>query len=229
MRGWHLPTWYPGRMLAGSPYFPLQLLLALFLGWFFSRLLRHRSMVWIWVLPLLLLCYALIAIPTLVPNRRSSDAQDIQNRWLHYFGPRCQPASSCSDQVLDQMMITFPFYLAVVYSLGALLGRKLPGVSRPATKRRFWSVLAVGSVFFLPIFGLALFDLSVAFGKSSYAKTTWEMVKRYPLDFVGMPVALYAPLVAMGGYLIRLAFRMRQEPLSAGSTGESGPQLNAAP
>jgi hypothetical protein len=37
--------------LISPPYFPLQIIWALFLGWSLSGYLRYRSMLWVWVVP----------------------------------------------------------------------------------------------------------------------------------------------------------------------------------
>src|SRR3954454_23894141 len=75
-------------------------------------------MLWVWVLPLAVLCFALIAFNpewTSVLARPST----VGSRLSHYFGWGCQPRAHC----LDQLVITMPFYSSVAYSLGALLAR----------------------------------------------------------------------------------------------------------
>jgi hypothetical protein len=47
------------------PYFPVQILEGLWCGWALSRRLRQREMLWVWVLPALILCYAMIAEPNI--------------------------------------------------------------------------------------------------------------------------------------------------------------------
>lgn len=36
-------------IVSESPYFPIQIIFAMILGWLLGRVLRHRSMVWVWV------------------------------------------------------------------------------------------------------------------------------------------------------------------------------------
>lgn len=51
-------------IVSESPYFPIQIIFAVILGWLLGRVLRHRSMVWVWVcspwqyfvIPLLQMC-----------------------------------------------------------------------------------------------------------------------------------------------------------------------------
>ena len=55
-------------LVSESPYFPVQIIFALTLGWLLGRVLRHRSMVWVWVLPLAILCYSVATSRVLVPT-----------------------------------------------------------------------------------------------------------------------------------------------------------------
>jgi len=121
--GKEYPRPYFYWILSGRPYFPVQIGLAVFLGWVFSRHLWHRSMVWVWILPLVHLCYAFVAIPTLTPNLPPKFQAGIgESRLSHYFGWGCGPWNHC----LDQTAVTLPFYVAAAYSIGALLAHKSP-------------------------------------------------------------------------------------------------------
>src|SRR5208283_1960108 len=84
-----------------------------------TRRVRHRAMIWVWILPALLLCYAVVAIPTLTPHITSSLLwSGTSQSWLtHYFGWGCRMTDRCFDQVL----ITQPFYTATAYAIGARL------------------------------------------------------------------------------------------------------------
>jgi hypothetical protein len=119
-------------LLTELPYFPMQVVLALWSGWTFSRRFHHRSMFWIWVLPFLVLCYAVVAVPTLTPDLtiKSVVAQTVgsQSPLSHYFGSGCTVENRC----IDQLLITMPFYASVSYSLGALLARRLSWNTYPA-------------------------------------------------------------------------------------------------
>jgi|HubBroStandDraft_4_1064222.scaffolds.fasta_scaffold04803_6 hypothetical protein len=116
-------------LLTELHYFPMQIILALWTGWSFGRRFQHRAMLWVWVLPLLLLCYAVAAIPTLTPNMAFTSvimqATGNHSSLSHYFGSGCRVENLC----LDQLIITMPFYVSVSYSLGALFGRIYPGTS----------------------------------------------------------------------------------------------------
>lgn len=126
-----IPSRYPAgvwyRVFEYRPYFPVQILAAIYLGWFLGRRLGDRVMTWVWVLPALFLFYAVIAIPTLAPGITSSLLWSGTNQtWLtHYFGRGCQVKNSCFDQVL----ITLPFYTSAAYAVGARLAF-VPGTAR---------------------------------------------------------------------------------------------------
>ena len=109
-------------VLTENPFYPFQIAVGLYLyfGWLLSRRFHHRSMLWIWVLPLALLSYAFIATPVLSPWASMLIRPDkFQSRLSFYFGWGCQPRARC----IDQLLITMPFYASVAYSLGALLAR----------------------------------------------------------------------------------------------------------
>jgi hypothetical protein len=115
MRGVH-------RILTETPYFPVQVLFGLFLGWLLARFLPHRSMLWVWIVPLGVLCCAVIAFPwtgqLTIPQYAGLSSS---SRFAHFFGWGCSPRNRC----LDQLMITMPLYSASAYSLGAWLARKM--------------------------------------------------------------------------------------------------------
>jgi hypothetical protein len=103
-------------ILTENPFFPVQIALGLYFGWLLGRRYKHRSMLWIWIVPALILSYAVVAVPTLTPRPRSVLAQT-GTPLSHYFGWGCQPKDRC----LDQLLITMPFYVAAAYSIGAWL------------------------------------------------------------------------------------------------------------
>ncbi len=126
----------PSRLhwvLTGTPYFPVQVVTATLLGWLVSRQLRHRSMLWVWVLPFGILCWAFVALPTIT-------ALSFQARLSHFFGWGCLPENHCADQA----SVTAPFYTALAYSLGAWSGRKQQNDDRLANQRLFWVNLTIG-------------------------------------------------------------------------------------
>jgi hypothetical protein len=118
-------------VLSGKPYFPLQTSLGLLLGWLVGRHFRHRTMIWTWVIPLLYLTYAMFS---------GSLSRSVVS---HYFGWGCRPVNGC----LDQITYTLPFYVAVSYSLGALMALNAPERFRRPNPRNFWVYLIIGLLF----------------------------------------------------------------------------------
>jgi hypothetical protein len=109
-------------ILTETPFFPLQIVFGFYLGWDISRRLKHRSMLWVWIIPGWFLLYCLLAVPGLhimaPPTLAAQIAQESQSPFSHYFGWGCRPKDRC----IDQLIVTMPFYAAVAYSLGAWLG-----------------------------------------------------------------------------------------------------------
>jgi hypothetical protein len=79
-------------ILSETPYFPVQIAFALVLGWLLGRSLRHRSMLWVWILPLAILCFAFVTTPM---EQTSVLAKQFlgQTRLSHFFGWGCRPAA----------------------------------------------------------------------------------------------------------------------------------------
>jgi hypothetical protein len=113
-------------ILTETPYFPSQIALGLWFGWLLGRRFRHHSMIYVWVLPLLVLCFAILSVPTLTPGYTSVLTRE-QSPFSHYFGWGCQPKDHC----IDQLVTTMPFYAAASYSLGALLAFKTKQIRAP--------------------------------------------------------------------------------------------------
>ena len=131
--GWHfgIRTYLPQAqwLLYGSPFFPTQIALALFVGWTLGGTLPHRAMLWVWVLPLVALCLAFIRIPLLpAPSPASivfppvNDLTVTQivslgfaSRLSHFLG------QGAGLQPYNQVVATLPLYSAAAYSLGAWL------------------------------------------------------------------------------------------------------------
>src|ERR1019366_772762 len=114
--GWKYFTLHRYLILSENPYFPVQITIGLILGWLTGSCLQRRSMLWVWVLPFLFLCYAIVNIPTISPLLPSVLLHSgvTQSRLSHYFGRGCQPKNRC----LDQLLITMPFYASSAYSIG---------------------------------------------------------------------------------------------------------------
>jgi hypothetical protein len=107
-------------VLTENPFYPVQIVVGLCFGWMLGRQFNHKSMLWIWILPLAILIYAFAATP-IFSSRASilTLPTTVQSRLSYYFGWGCQPRDHC----LNQLLITLPFYASVAYSFGALLGR----------------------------------------------------------------------------------------------------------
>jgi hypothetical protein len=104
--------WAMRLIMSNAPFFPIQIAAGTYLGHKLYRLWGHRSMIWVWILPGVLLTYAVIAIPTLSPWSLSPQTGPLS----HYFGWGCQAKYNC----YDQFTFTQPFYTSVAYCLGAL-------------------------------------------------------------------------------------------------------------
>ena len=175
-------------ILSGTPYFPVQIGLGLALGWMIGRRVRNWAMLWVWVLPLAILLYAIFAIPTLVPNwiPPAFQAGIGESRLKHYFGWGCGGARPC----FDQNALTLPFYGAAAYSIGALLARKLREAV-PTGRKELWIFLPIGTVFLL----VALLEL---------VQTIQQGWKSYYLGLVAMPAAI-------GAFLVLYAFTLNRQ------------------
>ena len=188
--GWqHVSSAYHW-ILNGTPYFPAHVALGLALGWLLARTLRDRTMLWVWVLPSVLMGYALAAIPTLTPRFVLSGFQAGigQSPWIHYFGRGCQLGNYC----LDQNSFTRPFYASLAYSLGALIALKYFAGTHRAPRTQYWLLLIAGMLFLLA----AIYDAV----QSVRVGWHWQYL---PLE--GTPAA-------MGLYLILLAYSTRDKP-----------------
>jgi hypothetical protein len=118
--GWKPSMRFVHWVLTENPFYPMQIVAGLYFGWLLGRRFQHRSMVWIWLLPLAILDYAFVATPVVSPWASILVRPDtLQSRLSFYFGWGCQPRARC----IDQLLITMPFYASVSYSLGALLAR----------------------------------------------------------------------------------------------------------
>jgi len=114
--GWTITRHQQGWILTQTPYFPVQIALALFLGWSLGGCLQHRSMLWVWVIPSVIQSIIVAAFPWI-------GQMVIQQYWYlssssrlsHFFGWGCRLENHC----LDQLFTTLPFYCAAAYSVGA--------------------------------------------------------------------------------------------------------------
>jgi hypothetical protein len=170
------------------PYFPVQIIFALILGWLLGRALRHRSILWVWVLPLAILCYSLVTASVLIPTSVLARPGVLQSTFSHYFGWGCRPADHC----LDQLLITMPFYSSLVYSLGAFLARSLAPSGRAANQRLFFAFISVGSIVILSI----AIDLVVSLRHTGWQSTYWLVL---------------ATPVGLGTYVLYVASTVRRQ------------------
>lgn len=97
-------------ILTGNPFFPVQILTAFLIGLVLQWYLHHRTMEWVWVLPLLALCISIGYTPL-----------PFHARLEEYFGWACRPNFHC----FVQLALTLPFYTAVSYSFAAFLSGRL--------------------------------------------------------------------------------------------------------
>ena len=148
-------------IVSGLPYFPVQIVFALILGWLLGRALRHRSIECVWVLPLVILCYSVATYRVLIPT--SVLASIGQSRFSHYFGWGCRPENHC----LDQVLITMPFYSCLAYSLGAAFARRVFGYAGSKSSGHFLAVTVAG----FAIVAAFLIDLFVSVHEDGWHRT----------------------------------------------------------
>jgi len=99
------------RYCVDNPYFLLPIFFSFCLGSIVFRFSKHSSAAWAWVLP------GTILLLNILPSMSDRSGQGIiQN----YFGRDCG-----SNECLDQLLFTAPFYTSVAYSLGWLSRRWL--------------------------------------------------------------------------------------------------------
>lgn len=105
------PSFTPKRAsstLTELPGFPVQTALDLLAGFFLSRYMQCKVMMWTWVLPLTSLCIALFFAP-----------KNGSSVFAHFIGSGCSPANRC----FDQLLFTLPCFTAAAYAFGARIGQ----------------------------------------------------------------------------------------------------------
>jgi hypothetical protein len=106
--------------LIGPPYYPAQICLALFMGWSLGGWLQHRSTLWVWLIPSVIMCCVVVAFPWVGQIEvKGYGYLSSPSLLSHFFGRGCRPADRC----LDQLLFTVPFFSAVAYSTGAYVAR----------------------------------------------------------------------------------------------------------
>jgi uncharacterized membrane protein YgdD (TMEM256/DUF423 family) len=190
--GWSYPVRHYYPILTGNPFFPVQISIALILGYLLSDCLGRRSMLWVWVLPFLVLSYAVISVPTISPQLASTllQAGVVQSRLSHYFGWGCRTQDRC----LDQILVTMPFYTSAAFSIGALVARNVEQRRERESHTNFKPILSAGVVFLVAI----LVDLAIS------TRRGWQWT--FPL-IGGVPLLI-------GTYLVVLGMEMRRAGLA---------------
>lgn len=126
--GWHSAMHYGHWVLTQNPYYPVQIGVGLYLGWLLGRRFQQRVMLWVWVIPLIILCYAVVSF---TPEWTSVLEAPAASRLSHYFGWQGSIRGHCRDvHCMDQLVLTMPFYAAVAYSIGGWFGLKHPKQKR---------------------------------------------------------------------------------------------------
>lgn len=101
-------------LLVGEPFFPSQILLGLFLGWYLNGRLGHGFARWVWILPAIRLAYT-IATWDLHLYSTVSYWEDIRQELFFLAG-------RSSTEGIYQRWVTLPFYTSIAYSIGAYFG-----------------------------------------------------------------------------------------------------------
>jgi hypothetical protein len=111
-------------VLYGTPFFPAHVVLALVIGWILSGTLGHRSMLWVWILPLVSLCTSCMGFPLIgISSPAACMSLAFSFKLVYswgYFGVH----------FLQQVVRIALLYSATAYSLGALLARRAVRVPR---------------------------------------------------------------------------------------------------
>jgi hypothetical protein len=102
-------------ILTETPYFPVQILIALITGFVVGKRSILAFARWMWVIPSLGLMGAFIFVPIAAG----------QSRIDHFFGWGGLP----QHRQYDELAVTLPFYVALAYSLAASLGTRLADVA----------------------------------------------------------------------------------------------------
>jgi hypothetical protein len=103
-----IPSGLASRLLTQIPGFPIQACVGLLLGVILGRYSQRRIMLWVWVLPLLLFCFALLFPPL---NGSS------------LFGPYYSPEAHHKSTFLEHLSWSILFIPSATYALGAKIAR----------------------------------------------------------------------------------------------------------
>jgi hypothetical protein len=97
-------------LLTETPGFPVQVVLGLALGFVLGKLMYRRVMMWVWVLPLAILIFAIVFEP-----------RSYSSLFAHFLGGGCSPSGQC----FDQLLFTLPCFASAFYAVGAKLARRV--------------------------------------------------------------------------------------------------------
>jgi hypothetical protein len=145
--GWNFTQQAKSQLLS-TPYFPVQIALALFAGWGLGRLFPRKGMYWVWVLPLAVLVLAFESYPAIQPFVLRRSVLSISSPISHYFGRGCDVRDWC----FDQLNLTMPFYASSAYSIGSYYAQKVTlssGSQDPVRVISPWRTFLVSSLVWL--------------------------------------------------------------------------------
>jgi len=196
--GWRTHISQTQWIVYGTPYFPAHVAIAVVIGWGLSGTFQHRCMLWVWILPLTLLSFAVVRFPqTLSPSFGFVIYPPIQgpsiapyahvalsSRLSHFFG------WGGVFQPYDQVLTTLPFYCAAAYSFGALLARR---VVRAAGFFATLQDLRMGRLIFLV--GLPWFCIKLALTWQAAAGQFPVLRTRFGLQFFLMGLLVVSVFV----------------------------------
>jgi len=177
-------------VVSETPYFPVQIVFAVIIGWLLGRSLPHKSVLWVWVIPLAVMCYVFFTAHMPLAEEQSIFVRHgfVQSRLSHFFGWGCRPAARCFDQVL----FTLPFYSSLAYSVGALSGRTTVRSIPVSSQKLSLAVMLMGITI---LFAIAV-DLIVSVHQTGWQRTYWLIL---------------ATPVGLGAYLLHVASTVRRQ------------------
>jgi hypothetical protein len=105
-------------ILTETPYFPVQIVTGLLMGFQSGRRYAHKVMLWTWVVPALLMAFMIRLAPLRPVVVSGVELTPIQ----HFFGGGCLPQNHCFEQVGFTLLL----YASLAYSAGAIVARVIP-------------------------------------------------------------------------------------------------------
>ncbi len=191
--GWRITVHALGALLVQNPYHPIQIGIALFLGWSLGGWLQHRTMLWVWIIPAIILGYKFATFPWNGPVEFDAHwSLGWSTRLTHFFGWGCRWQNHC----LEQMEFTLPFYVAVAYSIGAYAGRlmmkRLRGYAERMNQIRLPRVLLVGGA-------VACYDLTLEWRQIAMVIHQWNSAG------IGLLFCTLLVEVALATYVLMVA------------------------